>query len=306
MNRKQPLKNMAASVRDRLKAIQQKTAQDYQTLLIRYGIERLLFRLSRSPHKDRFVLKGALLFAIWQEAPHRVTRDLDLLGFGESSIEELAQVFQEVCRQQVESDGLEFAPGSIHAEPIRSQELYAGIRITVLGRIGNARIPLQIDVGFGDATAVDPVDAEFPSLIGMPAPTIKTYRMESSLAEKYEAMVALGMLNSRMKDYFDFWFLGKHFAFDGQSLSDSIRATFARRGRILSPITPAGLSDSFWKDVTRQTLWRAFWKKSVKTNPMISLEEAVSFAASFLVPPAVAAAKGQEFSGQWPVGGPWK
>ncbi len=305
MSRKSSPPNVAASVLDRIKAIQRTTAQDYNTLLTRYGIERLLFRLSQSPHKNRFVLKGALLFVIWRETPHRITRDLDLLGFGKSSVEELTRDFQEVCLMQVEPDGLEFDPDSVQAEAIRSQVLYDGIRVTIIGRIGKARIPLQIDVGFGDATAVEPVDTEFPSLIGMPAPMIRAYRMESVLAEKFEALVALGMLNSRMKDYFDFWFLAKQFAFDGQSLADSMQATFARRGKLLPRITPPGLSDSFWRDVTRQALWRGFWKKSVKMSPMIPLEEVVSLAASFLAPPAIAAEKGAPFPRRWPEGGPW-
>ena len=306
MNKKGELKNVAASVRDRLKKITDKTGQDYNTLLTRYAIERLLFRLSKSKHKKRFVLKGAILFALWHETPHRVTRDLDLLGFGESSIEELKKVFGEICGQAVPDDGVIFDPASIEAEPIRAQELYVGVRVGIKGKIGNARTPLQIDVGFGDATAVEPVDVEFPSLLGMPTPKVRAYRMETALAEKYAAAVTLGILNSRMKDYFDFWFLAKHFAFDGQELTDSIRATFERRANKLPAETPVGFSEAFWSDPSRQAVWKAFWKKSVKTGPAISLEEVVSFAASFLVPPAIAAAKKEKFPHHWKVGGLWK
>ncbi len=304
--KKDELRNVAASVRDRLKKLADKSGEDFNGLLIRYVIERLLFRLSKSKHKKRFVLKGAMLFVLWKETPHRVTRDLDLLGFGESSTEELEKVFGEICSQAVPDDGVIFDSKSVTAEPIRAQELYVGVRVDVRGKIGNARTPIQIDVGFGDATAVDPVEVEFPTLLDMPAPKVRAYRMESSLAEKYEATVTLGIANSRMKDYFDFWFLGKHFDFDGQELVDSIRATFKRRGKVLPVEIPLGLSETFASDASRQAVWKAFWKKSVKTNPALSLEEVVSFAASFLVPPAIAAAKGEKFARRWKAGGTWK
>lgn len=300
------LKNVAASVRDRLKKIADKTSEDYSLLLVRYSIERLLFRLSKSKHKKRFVLKGAMLFALWKETPHRVTRDLDLLGFGESSTDELRKVFAEICAQAVPDDGVIFDPESVKAEPIRAQELYVGVRVDVQGKIGNARTPIQIDVGFGDATAVEPVDVEFPTLLDMPAPQVRAYRMETSLAEKYSATAALGMTNTRMKDYFDFWFLGKHFAFDGQELADSLHATLKRRGKDIPTETPIGFTETFASDPSRQAAWKSFWKKSVKTDPALTLEEVVSFAASFLVPPALAAAKGQKFPRKWEPGGPWK
>ena len=304
--KKDEIKNVPASVRDRLKKIADKTGENYNTLLVRYAIERLLFRLSKSKHKKRFVLKGAMLFALWKETPHRVTRDLDLLGFGESSIEELKTVFAEICAQAVPDDGLIFDPATVKAEPIRAQEMYVGVRVDVQGKIGNARTPIQIDVGFGDATAVDPVDVEFPTLLDMPAPKVRAYRMETSLAEKYSATVTLGIANTRMKDYFDFWFLGKHFEFDGQELADSLLATLKRRGKDIPTETPIGFTEAFAKDASRQAIWKSFWKKSVRTEPMLSLEEVVSFAASFLVPPAIAAAKGQKFARKWKPGGAWK
>lgn len=306
MNKKGALTNVAASVRDRLKTISVESGQDFNTLLTRYAIERLLFRLAASKHRQRFVLKGAILFALWQETPHRVTRDLDLLGFGDSSIEELIEVFREICEQKVTEDGLVFDSASVMAEPIRSQELYSGVRVTVHGKIGNARTPLQIDVGFGDATAVKPEEVEFPSLLDMPTPKLRAYRMETALAEKFEAAVTLGILNSRMKDYYDFWFLASHHRFDGQELADSIRATFDRRGSSLPSDTPIGFSDSFWSDPSRQVIWKAFWKKSVKTEPALSLEQVVQFAASFLLPPASAAAKKSKFKLHWNPGGPWE
>lgn len=304
--KKDELKNVAASVRERLKKLSEKSSEDYGLLLVRYAIERLLFRLSKSKHNKRFVLKGAMLFALWKETPHRVTRDLDLLGFGESSTDELRKVFAEICAEVVPDDGVIFDPATVKAEPIRAQELYVGVRVDVQGKIGNARTPIQIDVGYGDATAVDPVDVEFPTLLNMPAPKVRAYRMETALAEKYSASVTLGIANSRMKDYFDFWFLGKHFDFDGQELADSLHATLKRRGKDIPTETPIGFTEAFAKDASRLAVWKAFWKKSVKTDPALTLEEVVSFAASFLVPPAVAAGKGEKFKRHWKAGGPWK
>ena len=305
-DRKDALKNVAASVRDRLKTVMATTGQDYNTLLIRYTIERFLFRLSESEFRNRFVLKGALLFALWNETPHRATRDLDLLGFGDSSAEELEGVFAKICLCPVPDDGVIFDSASVKAEPIRAQELYVGLRLNIQGMIGSARTLLQIDVGFGDATAVQPVEVEFPSLLeDMPAAKIRAYRMESALAEKYEAAVTLGLLNSRMKDYYDFYFLGNHCAFDGQELTDSIRATFERRGTVLAQEIPVGFSAAFWSDPGRQAMWKAFWKKSVKLDPMLSLEQVVSFAAGFLLPPALAAAEGRSFNTAWKPGGSW-
>jgi len=306
MKRKAPLKNVAASVRARLKQITDTTGQDFNTLLTRYAIERLLFRLSNSKHRNRFVLKGAILFALWGESPHRVTRDLDLLGFGNSSIGEMEKVFQEICAQETLDDGVVFVASSVEAEPIRAHELYVGVRVGIEGKIGNARIPLQIDVGFGDATAVKPVDVKFPSLLGMPAAKLRAYRMESALAEKFETAVTLGILNSRMKDYYDFWFLATHHTFDGQELADSIGATFNRRGREIPTEAPVGFSEAFWSDSSRQQVWRAFWRKSVKRDPALSLETVVTVSAEFLLPPAIAAAKNEKFFCQWQKGGPWR
>lgn len=299
-------RNMTASVRDRLKKLMVITGQDYTTLLTRFTIERFLFRLSISPHRERFVLKGALLFALWREAPHRITRDLDLLGFGESSVGGLEQVFREICAVDAPSDGVVFLADTVKAEPIRAHELYVGVRLTLTAMIGNARTYLQADVGFGDATAADPVETEFPSLLDLPSAKIRAYRMETAIAEKYQAAVSLSLLNSRMKDFFDLYFLASHFAFDGQRLTDSIRATFLRRGAALPTRAPPGFTAEFWNDPGRQAVWKAFWRKSVQIDPPLTLHEVVSFAASFVVPPAVAAAENRLFVGSWKPAGPWK
>lgn len=300
------IKNVAASVRDRLLKISRNAGQEYQTLLVRYGIERLLYRLSISEHRQRFVLKGAQLFTLWHPVPHRITRDLDLLGFGSCEVADLVAVFRDLCTAVVDDDGLIFDSASVTGEPIRAEELYVGVRVSFLGNIGGARIPMQVDVGFGDSLAAPPVEVEFPSLLGMPAPLLRAYRMETTVAEKFDAVLSLGILNSRMKDYFDLWFLSKNFAFDGAQLAASIQSTCARRGHVLYPSAPVGLTEEFWNDASRQAVWNAFWKKSVRIDPKLSLQEVVTFTAEFLLPPMLAAADGNPFISSWKPGGPWK
>ncbi|MEN3939711.1 nucleotidyl transferase AbiEii/AbiGii toxin family protein [Prosthecobacter sp. SYSU 5D2] len=305
MKKKNALKNVAASVRDRLLKVMTETGQDYNVLLTRYAIERLLFRLAASKYRTRFILKGAMLFAAWQHVPHRVTKDVDLLGFGDSSPEALTAVFAEICVEPVNDDGVVFDPASVRAEPIRAEEVYAGVRVTFQGVLGSARLHVQVDVGYGDGFAVEPVMLPIPSLVGMPPPEVRTYRMETSIAEKFEAAVTLGLLNTRMKDYFDLWHLAKGFAFDGQAVSESIRATFERRAKALPESVPAGFSEEFWSDPRRQGMWDAFCKKSVRTKPHPSLEEVVRFVAAFIIPPALGASKAASFARQWQAGGPW-
>ncbi|MES2598998.1 MAG: nucleotidyl transferase AbiEii/AbiGii toxin family protein [Verrucomicrobiota bacterium] len=303
--KKSPPKNVAASVRARLLKVMNEKGQDYNSLLVRYAIERLLYRLAASEYRSRFVLKGAMLFTAWQPVPHRVTKDVDLLGFGESTPEALIAIFAEICTQPVEDDGVIFDPASVQAEPIRAEEAYVGVRVTLHGQLGVARLHVQVDVGFGDGVAVEPVMLRIPSLIEMPAPEVRAYRMETSIAEKFEASVSLGLLNTRMKDYFDLWHLARNFTFDGQSLRDSIHATFHRRQTPLPTTPPPGLTNDFSADTPRQALWQAFYKKSVRTQPVPTLQEVVSFVQIFIVPPAIAAAQDQPFTQHWPPGGPW-
>ena len=218
---------------------------------------------------------------------------------------DLVAVFRDLCTAVVDDDGLVFDPASVIGEPIRAEELYVGVRISFLGNIGGARIPIQVDVGFGDSLAAPPVEISFPSLLGMPSPLLRAYRMETTVAEKFDALLSLGILNSRMKDYFDLWFLSKKFAFDGVQLSASIQSTCARRGHSLEPSAPVGLTEEFWNETSRQAVWNAFWKKSVRIDPKLPLQEIVTFTAEFLVPPILAAAGGSPFISSWKPGGPW-
>jgi len=301
-----PLKNVADSVRARLLNIRTKTGEEYQTLLTRYCIERLLYRLSLSAHRDSFILKGAMLFTVWRGFPHRRTRDVDLLGFGDPTPQHVATVFREIISVAAESDdGVVFDESSVQAEEIKAQDEYVGSRVKLLAHIGAARVPMQIDVGYGDAVTPDPVEKVFPCLLDYPAPLLRCYQPETVIAEKLEAIATLGLTNSRLKDYFDLWFFSQHFDFDGARLSHTIHSSFQRRHTPLFSSTPEGLTADFATDEGRVSAWRAFWKKSIVGQDFITLEEMVRIISNFVLPPAFAAANETPFAQQWKAGGPW-
>ena len=302
---KKPLSNVAASVRQRLLTLAHASGQPNGELLDRYCIERLLYRLSRSPHREQFILKGAMLLTAWGGGvAQRVTRDADLLGFGDSSIPALRKRFQEICATEVEEDGVQFDLESIQAEEIRARAEYAGVRVELRADLGGAVVRVQVDVGFGDA--VRPTEITFPSLLDFPRPSLRAYSRENSIAEKFEALTKLGMANTRMKDYFDLWHLARTFDFDGADLAETIRATFERRASVLPTAEPLGLSDEFAGDKVKQTQWRAFWKKAVRREPMPELPEVVTVIGGFLLPVVIAARPQVGFTRKWSAGGPWR
>ncbi len=304
--RRKPLTNLAASVGGRLRAIAKKQGEQLQNVLNRYGLERWLYRLSQSPHRDRFVLKGAMLFTLWSKEPHRKTRDLDLLGIGAKSIPEWEQVFRQVCLMEVEPDGLEMLADSVRSEIIRVEEEYAGTRIKLRAMLGKARIPLQIDVGFGDAVTPAPQEISFPTMLDFPAPSLRAYRPETVIAEKFHAMVDLGLRNTRMKDFYDVWKLSQQFEFDGETMVEAIRATFARRQTPLPSGAPVALSDKFASDPLKMSQWAAFLRKSALKDQEKSLEEVVSLLESFLLPALEAAQASDRFPRRWISAGSWK
>lgn len=255
-------KDVAQSVRRRLLNRSRDTGEDYNLLLTRYAIERLLYRLSRSEHADAFVLKGAMLFTVWTGALHRPTRDLDLLGFGEPSEVRLVGMFREVCSQAVEDDGMTFDANSVTPAAIRDEHAYAGIRLRLAANLGNAHLNLQVDVGFGDAITPEATTEAYPTLLGQPAPRLRVYSRESVVAEKLEAMVSLGMANSRMKDFYDAWVLLEQFALDDAVLAAAIRATFERRRTGMPTNVPLGLTEEFAQDPDKQRQWMGFLQRS--------------------------------------------
>ena len=252
------MKNIGASVRERINNKAKADNVNTQFLLTRYALERMLYRLSVSEHRDSFLLKGALLFDLWYDVPLRPTRDIDLLGFGLAEIPHLFKVFEDLCAIEVE-DGINFDPVSIKAEEIRKDANYSGTRVTVVGSIDGAKSKVQVDVGYGDAVTPAPEMATYPVMLeDMPAPELRVYPQYTVIAEKFEAIVSLGMANSRMKDYFDLWVLLRNADLQQEILEQAVGATFKRRGTAMPTEIPTGLSDQFAQEKTRVALWEAF------------------------------------------------
>lgn len=298
-------RNVAASVRDRLLARARERGEDFQLVLSRYAIERLLYRLSVSRYRDRFLLKGAMLFLVWTGHVYRPTRDLDLLGRGSSNVATLERIFHEICAAEVGDDGLRFM-GPVNGERIRDEEEYQGVRLTLTTLLGKARIPLQVDVGFGDVVHPAPTEAEFPVLLDHPAPRIRVYSRESVVAEKLHIMVDRGMANSRMKDFADAFMLATTAEFEGEVLARAIAATFERRRTPVPIAPPLALTAEFAEDRAKQTQWRAFDRRARLNLGDQKLAEIVTLLRDFLMPPTEAAAGGRPFRSFWPAGGPWQ
>jgi hypothetical protein len=254
--------NVAASVRARLLNVAKAQGVDFNQVLVRFALERILYRMTESPHADRFLLKGALLFTLWYDMPHRATRDADLLGFGASDLDSIAQVFRDIAAVSVD-DGIVFDPASVTVEEIRKEAGYGGVRVMIAGDLARARCKTQIDVGFGDAVTPAPVDSVYPVLLDdLPAPRLRTYPKYTVIAEKLHAIALLGMTNSRLKDYFDLSVLLDRETLDTDLLAQAIKATFERRGMPAPESLPVGLTDEFADDASRQALWLAFLRKN--------------------------------------------
>jgi predicted nucleotidyltransferase component of viral defense system len=260
-------KNLGASIRARLLSRARADNIEFNLMLTRYALERLLYRLSMSAWSDQFLLKGALLFDLWFDQPQRPTRDIDLLGFGSAELDHLAMAFREICGQPCE-DGIVFDASSVRVTEIRKEANYDGVRITLLGVLDNARCTVQVDVGYGDAVTPAPEIVRFPVLLdGLPQPTLRAYPVYTVVAEKYQAMVSLGIANTRMKDYFDLWILARFAEFDSKVLAQAIAATFERRGTSVPAAVPLGLSAAFADDARKRQQWKAFLSKNKLVAP---------------------------------------
>ena len=276
-------KNTAASIRARLLAFAQSKGEDYQRVLGRYAIERFLYRLGQSPYRDKFALKGATLFTLWTGHTHRPTKDLDLLGQGSSAIGDVEQTIRGICEIQ-EEDGLVFDRASVEGTKIKEDDEYDGVRIKLLADLAGARIPMQIDIGFGDAVYPEPELASFPVLLPMEAPLIRAYPREASIAEKFQAMVQLDIRNSRMKDFYDIWFIANTWTFDMASLRKAILASFERRGSATPTGVPFALTNDFLNDPRKKQQWSAFVNRLNPAEKIPSLEEVGAVLRAFLLP----------------------
>ena len=295
--------NLPASVRARLQNLARTRKTEFQLVLSEFAIERLLYRLGVSRHADRFVLKGATLFKLWTDDRHRATWDVDFLGRGASGIADVVGVVRDVCSIAAE-DGIEFDVDSIAGDAIRAADEYGGVRVRLEARLAEARIPMQIDVGFGDAVIPPPSRQTYPTLLDHAAPRILAYPREAVVAEKLEAMVSLGVTTSRMKDFYDVHVLASSFAFDGPALVAGVRATFERRATPFPDGVPLVLTRPFLEDPDRRTQWRAFLRRGRLEGPGDSGDVADALML-FLGPLLAAAAGGDPFHRRWAPGGPW-
>ena len=296
---------LAHSIHVRLVARAKDLGIEPQLLLERYALHRLLYRLSISKHVERFLLKGAQLMLLWLGETVRSTRDADLLGFGDLSDGSLQSLFTDLCDMLVPDDGMEYLADTIRISPIREESTYGGRRVSVQARLGNARLHLQVDVGIGDAVTPEPEWVELPQLLDLPAVRLRAYRPETSIAEKLETMVSLGLVNSRMKDYFDIYVLSMGEAFDRGVLGRAVGDTFRRRGTGLPSGVPVGLSVTFAEEPGKAAQWRSFLNRVDAKGVPDDLGAIVKAVAAFLWPVLIAA-RGTSGAGQWPPGGPWR
>ncbi len=297
--------NLAASLFARLRVLARDRNVDMQFVLRRYAIERLLARLEASPHRDRFVLKGAMLFTVWLDDPFRPTQDLDLLGQGDPAVDAVKAAFADVCRIPIEKDGLTFDAGALRAEAIRENQAYGGVRVKTAAMLGRTRIPVQIDVGFGDVITPAAQDLEFPPLLFETGPRLRAYPKETVIAEKLQAIIALGRANSRMKDFYDLLALSRLFAFDGETLAAAIQATLNRRDTPLPDDIPDGLSRSFGEDDSKIAQWTAFTAREPLLIAAPTLAATIEEVAAFVLPPLEALRTSAAFRRFWRAGGPW-
>ena len=255
-------KNISASVRSKLKNKAQAENKEFNLILTRYALERFLYRLSISMHRDHFLLKGALLFDLWFDVPLRATRDIDLLGFQLPDVAYLLKTFEDLCAIEVD-DGVIFDQTSIRAEEIRKEASYAGMRVTLAAYLDGARSAVQVDIGYGDAVTPAPEVANYPVLLDeFPSPRLRVYPRYTVVAEKLDAIVSLGMANSRMKDYFDIWVILRESELDLEVLRSAVNATSKRRNTLMPEGLPLGLSDDFALDKNKNIQWKAFLSKN--------------------------------------------
>lgn len=302
MQRRRP-HDVAASFKARLRNVAKTRNVEFQTVLSEFAIERLLYRLGVSPYQNEFVLKGAMLFRLWTPQRGRATWDLDLLGRSGSTVDDVVSVVSALC-SMAGDDAIEFDVDSVRGENIRAADEEGGVRVRLVARLGNVRIPMQLDVGFGDIVTPHEELVTYPTLLDQPAPNVFAYPRETVVAEKLHAIVSLGVKTSRMKDLYDVRVLAWSFPFEGAVLASAIRATFANRGTLIPAEEPVVLTEDFLGSADRQTQWRAFLKRGRLDGP----SDGASLSSDlrlFVAPILAGLAVEREFSGSWYPGGPW-
>jgi hypothetical protein len=298
-------RNLPASVRQRLLNRSRETKRPFQELLAYYAMERFLYRLGQSPYVDRFVLKGALMFTVWGTPRSRPTKDIDLLAHTENSVDTVVAIIQEICSQPVEPDGLTFDVRSVKGVTIKEDAEYPGVRITFRVTLQTARVPMQIDVGFGDVVTPQAAMIQYPVLLDFTAPRLLGYSPETVVAEKFEAMTKRGLVNSRMKDFYDLLVLSRHLDFHGATLRSAMVRTFRNRNTDVQAM-PIALSEAFAGDVTKQAQWEGFLRKTRLDGAPASLRSVIDELTPFLRPVAAAIQDALPFDSRWVAPGPWQ
>ena len=298
-------RNIAASVHQRLLNKSRESTRPFNELFQYYAIERFLYRLSRSSYAEKFILKGALMLMVWEVRAFRSTMDIDMLGKMRNSTDAIIAMVREVCLHEVEPDGIVFDPDSIRGQIITEDADYEGVRVHFRGLLDTARITIQLDVGFGDIVVPSPKLMAYPTILDLPAPQIHGYSKESSIAEKFEAMVRRGIMNSRMKDFWDIRMLSRQFDFDGKTLAAAIAETFAARHTTI-PVVPIAFTETFMKDEMKATQWKAFLRKNRMVGGLDTFEEAVHAVSLFLKPIVESLENNQPVPATWKAPGPWQ
>lgn len=299
------IKNVPASVLERLLMYSKKEKLSYQQVLQNYLMERFLYRVSQSKYQEKFILKGALLLKVWQGQISRPTKDIDLLGKVENSLDNLARVIKECLSIEIK-DGISFHLDSIKTKEIVKDGRYQGVRISVMANIGSAELSLQVDCGFGDVIVPKANWIEYPELLNYGQPKLLGYSVESVLAEKFHAMVDLDLANSRIKDFYDIWLLSRNNRFSGEGLSKAIKATFANRSTKIPTEIPTAFTEDFWGNENKIKQWKAFLQRTKLNVGELSFEEIVKEIGQFLLPLMEVLGKGQEFNLNWEPSKGWE
>ncbi len=303
---KKKIKNIKASVRALLQNKAKETSSPFSEILQYYGMERFLYRFSRSKYADKFILKGALMFTVWQVPERRTTLDIDFSARCDNQIATIEKVIRDVCKVAVTPDGLVFNSEKVKGQKIKEDADYEGVRVKFRGFLERSRIAMQIDVGFGDVIYPKPKTIDYPVILDFPKPYLKGYPAESVVSEKFEAMVKLGLLNSRMKDFYDIWIMMRRFDFDGLRLVEALKRTFKHRKTSLPQRKPLFAEEIYDEESDRQTLWKAFLKKTDIKHVPEKLGTTARDIEKFLIGLLDAIHKGQKFSKKWRAPGPWK
>lgn len=305
MAKEKQIVNLAASIHQRLLNQARAKKRPFKDFLQRYAVERFLYRLSRSSHADKFILKGGLMLYAWGGAITRTTKDIDFLGYAKNDTGILEDIVKEVCDTPVEPDGMTYDRSTVKAEEIVKDADYHGIRIVFRAYLGKADNAMQIDIGFGDTVSPAPTLVSIPPLLDLPGPELKGYTMESTIAEKFHAMVKHRELNSRMKDFYDIWLLSHLYDFEGEKLAEAIRATFGRRDTEIDA-SPSVFTPAFAEESRKQTQWRAFLSNAAVSDAPSVFPEVIASIRAFLKPVVEALAGSDPFRKTWPAAGPWQ